>query len=149
MDNLISIHVDSKVNDKYFLIWFNKIYGTHDEVKATYGTVHKYLGMIFDLYDKGKFKVDMIDYMAAMVNDFSTKLKPYDTAPNSAPEYLFAEGTTDDLDTQQATEYHTLVVKGLFACKRACPDIGPTISALCNRVKKPNENDWHKLHRLL
>jgi hypothetical protein len=42
------------------------------------------------------------------------------------------------------------VAKGLLACKRARPDIHPTIAVLvCTRVKKPNEDDWRKLNRLM
>ena len=47
VDDLMSIHVDSK-EDRKFLIWLNKMYGTHGEVKSTRGTVHDYLGMAFD-----------------------------------------------------------------------------------------------------
>ena len=83
VDDLMSSHVDSKFNDT-FSIWLNKMHGTHGEVKSTRGTVHDYLGMTFDLSEKWKVKVDMIDYMAAMVDDFSTKFKPDDTAQNPA-----------------------------------------------------------------
>ena len=41
------------------------------------------------------------------------------------------------------------MAKGLFVCKRARPDIQPTIAVLCTRVKAPNESDWDKLIRLL
>ena len=53
----------------------------------------------------------MIDYISAMVNDFPTKFKQDDTAPNPAAEDLFAEDTTDDLDTQQAAKYHIFICK--------------------------------------
>ena len=68
VDDLMSSHVDSKVNDK-FLIWLNKMYGTHDKVKSTLGTSHDYLGMTSNFSEKGKVKVDMIDYMDEMVDD--------------------------------------------------------------------------------
>jgi hypothetical protein len=42
-----------------------------------------------------------------------------------------------------------MVAKALFLCKRAGPDIQPTIAVLCMRVKGPNEADWAKLVRLL
>ena len=45
--------------------------------------------------------------------------------------------------------YHTMVAKALFRCKRARPDIQPTIAVLCTRVKDPNEADWAKLIRLM
>ena len=68
--------------------------------------------MTFDFSEKGKVKVDMINYMAAMVDDFSTKFKPDDTAPNPAAEDFFAEDSNDDLDTLQASKYHTFFCKG-------------------------------------
>ena len=148
VDDLMSSHVNPAVNDE-FLIWLNKKYGGYGKVKATRGHVHDYLGMTFDFSEKGKVKIDMIDYMCGMVDDFSTKFKPTDTAPNPAAEDLFAEGTGPKLDKEQANEFHTFVAKGLFACKRARPDIHTAITALCTRVKTPNRDDWKKLHRLL
>jgi hypothetical protein len=41
------------------------------------------------------------------------------------------------------------VVKGLFLCKRARPDIQQAISVLCTRVKDPNQADWEKLMRVM
>ncbi|MGC8483977.1 MAG: hypothetical protein ACP5OE_10090, partial [Thermodesulfobium sp.] len=58
VDDLISSHVDAKVNDK-FEIWLNKMYGSHGKVKTTRGKVHDYLGMVFDFSEEGKVKVDM------------------------------------------------------------------------------------------
>jgi hypothetical protein len=148
VDDLMCSHMDPKVNDE-FEKWLNKMYGDHGLVTTTRGDVHDYLGMTFDFSEKGKVKIDMIDYMEAMVDEFSTKFKSTETAPSPAAEDLFAAGDGDDLEKQRSEEYHTFVAKGLFACKRARPDIHPTIAVLCTRVKKPNEDDWRKLHRLL
>ena len=148
VDDIMSSHMDPRVNDE-FEKWLNQMYGSHGKVTATRGDVHEYLGMTFDFSVKGKVMIDMIAYMEAMVDDFSTKFKPSDTAPSPAPENLFAEGEGEDLEKQRSEEYHTFVAKGLFACKRARPDIHPTIAVLCTRVKKPNEDDWTKLNRLL
>ncbi len=57
VDDLMSSHVDTKVNDK-FEIWLNKMYGSHGKVKATRGKVHDYLGMTFDFSQEGKVLVD-------------------------------------------------------------------------------------------
>ena len=46
----------------------------------------------------------MIDYMDAMVDDFTTKFKPDDTAQAPAAEGLFAEGTTYDLDKATSSQ---------------------------------------------
>ena len=93
--------------------------------------------------------VDMTDYMKAMVNDSPVKSKPSATAPSPAAEDLFAEGEGNDLNTQQAEFDHTFVAKGLFACKQTQPDIHPTIAVLSTCVKKPNKDNWKKLHCLL
>ena len=148
VDDLMCSHVDTQVNNK-FLKWLNHMYGKHGEVKATRGKVHDYLGMTFDFSEEGKVKIDMIDYMCSMVDDFSIPFGPHDIASTPAPEDLFAEGNSPLLDEARAKEFHTTVAKGLFACKRARPDIQPTIAVLCTRVKAPNEDDWRKLIRLL
>ena len=68
-DNLMSSHVNEKVNDN-FLLWLNKKYGSHGEVKANRGKVHNYLGMKFDYSEKGKVGIDISDYMKHMVEEF-------------------------------------------------------------------------------
>ena len=148
VDDLMCSHKNTQVNDK-FEKWLNKKYGKHGKVTTTRGKIHDYLGMRFDFSEKGKVMIDMIEYMAAMVDEFSTKFKPTDTASSPAAEDLFAEGTGKKLGTDQAEEFHTFVAKGLFACKRARPDIHAAIAALCTRVSSPNGSDWKKLNRLL
>jgi hypothetical protein len=49
----------------------------------------------------------------------------------------------------QAELFHTIIAKGLFVCKRACPYIHPTIALLCTGVCSPNQDDWDKLVRLM
>lgn len=148
VDDLKASHVMSKVNTK-FLKWLNKIYGQHGEVKATRGFVHDYLGMTLDYSEKGKVKIGMTDYIASMVDEFSIKYGPSDIASTPAAEDLFAVGESELLEKEKAEEFHTFVAKGLFACKRARPDIHPTIAVLCTRVKSPNQDDWKKLCRLI
>jgi hypothetical protein len=82
--------------------------------------------MKFDFSEKEKVKIDTIDYMEAMVNEFSTKFKSNETAPSPAADNLFAAGDGNDLEKQRSEEYRTLVAKGLLAFKRARPDIHPT-----------------------
>jgi hypothetical protein len=120
-------HKDPKVNDD-FVKWLNKLYGNHGKVTVTCGDVHEFLGMTFDFSVKGKVMTDMIDYMESMVDDFSTEFKTNDTAPTPAAKDSCTEGEGEPLEKQQAEEYHTFVAKRLFACKRARPDIHPTIA---------------------
>ena len=147
VDDSWSSHVDPRVND-HFLKWLNKMYGQYGEVKCTRGKIHDYLGMTFDFTEPGKVKIGMIDYVADMIDECSYKIGS-STAPSPAPEDLFAEGSSEALPADKAEEFHTIVAKGLYACKRARPDIHPTIAVLCTRVRKPNGDDWNKLIRLL
>jgi hypothetical protein len=77
------------------------------------------------------------------------KFKNNESSATPATDDLFSEGTTDDLSKQQAETFHTFVAKCLFACKRARPDLHPTTAVLCTRVKKPNQDDWNKLIRMM
>ena len=51
VDDLMSSHVDSKVNDK-FLKWLNEKHGNCGEVTATRGKKHDYLGMDIEFTEK-------------------------------------------------------------------------------------------------
>ena len=53
------------------------------------------------------------------------------------------------LDTKKAELYASFVAKVLWVMKRGRPDIEPTVSFLCTRVKGPDRDDWCKLKRLL
>jgi hypothetical protein len=146
VDDLMSEHVDSRVNDD-FRVWLNKLYGKHDKVTATRGPVHEYLGMTFDFSKKGKLVVSMADYMKKLVDEFPIPITK--TAHSPAGEDLFAEGKGPLLDAERAKIFHTWVAKALFACKRTRPDIHVAVTLLCTRVKSPNESNWKKLLRLL
>jgi hypothetical protein len=91
----------------------------------------------------------MIKYVEDMLSEFPIKFKKTDKATLPAGDGLFNEGQGKKLETGRAETYHTTVAKGLFLCKRARPDIQPTIAVLCTRVKGPNEADWQKLIRMM
>jgi hypothetical protein len=146
VDDLKSSHIDSKVNNN-FLSWLNHKYGKHGEVKATRGKVHDYLGMTFT-YSQDGVTVDMRKYIEAMIEEFPIDLGG-SSATSPAADNLFDIGNSKILDKQRAEELHTFVAKGLFACKRARPDIHTATTLLCTRVKEPSENDWEKLLRMM
>ena len=149
VDDLKSSHVDRKVNDE-FHHWLNHKYGKYGEVKVTRGKVHEYLGMTFDYSKKGTIQVGMVEYVENMLKDFPRKLGANEVSPTPATDKLFnVDEDSPKLDKTRAEEFHTTVAKGLFACKRARPDIQPTIAFLCTRVKSPTEQDWDKLIKLM
>ena len=53
VDDLLSSHVDPKVNDR-FQVWLEKMYGKYKAVEPTRGKKHDYLGMLVDFTEKGK-----------------------------------------------------------------------------------------------
>ena len=55
----------------------------------------------------------------------------------------------DLLDEHKLDQYHSVVQKSMYLCKRARPDIEPALSYLCTKVSGPNYNDKMKLDRVL
>jgi len=148
VDDLMEGVEEAQINTN-FQKWLNLKYGNHGEVKCTRGKVHDYLGMTLDFTKDGEVAVDMADYVVSMVDEspFSIGSK---AAPTPAGEDLFAQDEKSPLlSEKKKTEFHTLVAKGLFVCRRARPDIHTTIAALCTRVQAPTDQDWEKLERLL
>jgi hypothetical protein len=148
VDDLMSSHMDPKVND-HFLVWLNKLYGNYGAVKATRGDRHEYLGMVLDFSQKGTVIVDMCDYVAEMIEESLLVLGPKDTELTPAADDLFAEGIGEPLTKDQADLFHRIAAKGLFVCKRARPDTHPTVAVLCTRVRRPIEDDWKKMVRFI
>lgn len=149
VDDLMSSHESPKVNDE-FLKWLNKMYGQHGPVQATRGKKHDYLGMEFDFSEKNKVTIDIIIYIDSMIEEFDEEIGKEETAPTPAAEDLFhVDEKSPLLNKKKAENFHTVVAKGLFACKRARPDINTAITGLCTRVKQPTEDDWKKLKRLI
>jgi hypothetical protein len=137
--------LNQKVNDQSHK-WLNDKYGQYGDVKATRGKIHDYLGMTFNLRRWRRYGGHE-DYTTSIINDI-----PIDsgntTAPTPAATNLFHVCDSATLDKHRADISHTFVAKGLFACKRARPDIHTTIAFLCTRVQDPTEDDWDKLLRL-
>jgi hypothetical protein len=148
VDDLKSSHKDSRVNDQ-FDKWLQEKYGEHGEVAIHRGKIHDYLGMEIDFSEKGKVKIGMTEYVESMLEVFPEKIKTTDTAVTPASDGLFNEGQGKKLNEERADAYHTMIAKALFLCKRARPDIQPTIAVFCTQVKGPNEADWAKLVRLM
>ncbi len=151
VDDLKASHVEEKVLDE-FIEWVRKKYEDPGitKLKPSRGKVHDYLGIILDYSEDGKVKIDMRNYVKGMLEDFPymdqvDKLKRVSTP---AAEHLFnVNEKAEKLPEKLKQEFHTAVAKGLFVCKRARPDLQPTIPFLCTRVKAPDVDDWKKLLR--
>ena len=146
VDDIMSSHMNPQVNDK-FGHWLERMYGEYKAVKPLRGKVHDYLGMKIDFGTKSTVIIDMVQYVHDMIMDFPVKITK--TSKTPAGEKLMEVGNGKLLDKCKAEAFHTTVAKGLFLCKRARPDIQPTIAFLSTRVISPTETDWKKLIRLL
>ena len=92
--------MDTTVNDE-FLKWLNEKYGSYGEVKAERSKKFDYLGVNYDLSEPGVLKVDMIEYMKAMVADFPMDLENT-TEAHAAPANLLSAGTGKKIDADRA-----------------------------------------------
>jgi hypothetical protein len=140
VDDLKSSHKESKVNDD-FLHWLQQMYSNikSSPVKATRGKIHENLAMKLDYSQEKIIKINMVDYVKAMVNDF-----PEGVSKSNYPwnENMFKVDNKSPLLCKEKRElFHTFLAKGLFLCKRARPDIQPAIAFLATRVQSPDEQD--------
>ena len=153
VDDLKCSHKEKEVVDR-FIEWVRSKYEDPQitKLKPSRGKVHDYLGMTLDFTQNGVVKISMKDYICKMINEFQFKqeieaLKPVTTP---AADHLFDVAlNSSKLDPIKKEEFHTTVAKGLFLCKRARPDLQPTIPFLCTRVQSPDVDDWKKLLRSL
>ena len=144
----MSSHKFASVNTK-FLNWLNDKYGKFGEVTATRGKVHDYLGMMFDFRTKGEVKIDMSEYVKKTLEEFKESYKLDGTADTPAAKDVFDIGPGEELVGKQKSNFHTFTAKGLFACKRARPDIHLPITAMSTRVRCSTTDDWKKLVRVM
>ena len=149
VDDVKSSHVDPKVNDQ-FHTWCEKKYGDDDigHVTTVRGKVHDYLAMILDYSEQGKLKVDMKYYIENMIEEFPFEIKEEKKYPWNDKLFKVNE-ETQKLDDKKKAIFHTFVMKTMFLCKRARPDIEPAVSYLSTRTSKPDKSDWIKMVRML
>ena len=115
VNDLLSSHVDQRVNDE-FHIWLNKKYGGYGKVKSNRGKIHDYLGMKFDFSNQGKVKIDMSDFIIRTIEEFREKGYRLDgTVESPAGNDLFSPSNGELLKEEKKDDFHTFVAKGLFA----------------------------------
>ena len=67
VDDVISSHLNSKVNDE-FAAWANKVYGKLKKVEVHCGRIHDYLGMCLNFQqEKGKVHISQCDHVADLI----------------------------------------------------------------------------------
>ena len=106
--------------------------------------------MDLDYSEKGVFKVSMIPYIDKIHEDFPEVISKSAPAPHT--DNLFKirdESEAKYLPEEQAVLFHHSVAQLLFLACRARRDIQVSVAFLTTRVKKPDEDDWGKLRRIL
>jgi hypothetical protein len=95
------------VNEE-FMVWLQKKYCKHGDVKVHWGPKFDYLGMVFNYTNKGILKVDISKYVEDMVDEFPVKLKLTNTtASTPVAEDLFAAGQSKKLNAARKEMFHT------------------------------------------
>ena len=114
---------------------------------ATRGPKHEHLGMTLNYSEPDVTQINVNRYIDQMVKEIPLELK--ETVATPANANLFEVFKVKKLAEEDKQLFHTFVAKALYACKRARPDILPTVSYLCIRVKEPNVADMAKLKRMM
>ena len=148
VDDLMSSHIDPKVNDEFYA-WMDNTYGKLKKVTCTRGPIHEYLGMTIDFSKKKKVKIRMDAYVKRMLDEFPIKFDANDKQETPAGPSLLEPGKGAKLDLERKEIFHSFVAKSLFLSKRARLDINPTVTILASRVQSPTIGDWKKLVRLM
>jgi hypothetical protein len=147
VDDLKLSHVDQAVIEDV-LAKLNARFGKEQELVATRGDVHEYLGMTIDYSVPGSVKITMQDFVDNLLDELPEDMEGTRLTP--AADFLF--GVRKDapkLDKRDAEQFHTIVMKLLYLCKRIRPDLGTAVAFLTTRVTSPDEDDRKKLKRCL
>ena len=109
-----------------------------------------FLGMEIGFFEKGKLTVGLVPYITDMIDELEEALAPYAEKldrdyPHPAAKWLFTvKPETEALDETKANIFRKFIAKLIWVMKRGRPDVEPTVSFLCTRVKSPDKDDWHK-----
>jgi hypothetical protein len=126
----------------------NAKYGQETPLVMHRGKVHDYLGMTIDYSEDGKVKFIMTDYVQGILDETPDDMNGFAVTPAASNLFTVRE-KVNKLDDARADTYHRLTAKLLYLCKRARPDLQPTVAFLTTRVVQPDDDDWNKLTRAM
>ena len=92
----------------------------------------------------------MIKYLHKVIKEFPERITGSATTP--AADHLFQVweyGEAKLIEEKRDQQFHTTVFQLLFLSSRARQDIQTAVAFLNTQVKKPDEDDWDKLRRVL
>ena len=92
----------------------------------------------------------MRKYMKILYEDFEEKYILNGTRMTPAVKDLFSNDVDSPrLDKEMREDFHHFTAQGLFAAKRARPDMATSISVLTTCVRNQLVNNWAKLVRYI
>lgn len=145
IDDLKVSHVEQAVLED-IASWIDRKYGQQTPIVVHRGKIHDYLGMTIDYSEDGKVKFMMADYVDGILDEAPVEMSGVAVMPAALDLFTINEDSPTLSDTQSET-YHRLTAKLLYLCKRARPDLQPTVAFLTTRVVQPTMDDWKKLKR--
>ena len=145
----VGIHVDDILVTCALEDGLNEVYrilkAAFKEVKIVRGNEHSYLGMRVMRHEDG-IDVDMETYLRDLVR--ACGVNQTANAPHKAD--LFAENDEQNaLHDEDKKNYHSWVMKILYAAKRCRPDVLLATSYLSSKVQNPSERDMSNIIHLL
>ena len=147
VDDMKISHGDSRVVDGIIRM-LEEEFGKEAPLTIRRGKIHDYLGMTLDFSLDDKVQISMEDYIKNMLAELPTDMDGMATTP--AAEHLFKVNETPTyLDKKDAMFFHHNVVKLLFLCKRARPDLQTAVAFLSTHVQHPDRDDYKKLGRAM
>lgn len=142
-DLLICGKTDKDVDD--FINYLKEEFKT---ITVNEGSKQAYLGMNFEMNapDK-KIHVTMEKYVEDVVSTINGTNGCAKTPATS--ELFFIDDGSPELGSKEQKKFHSMVARVLYLAKRARPDLLTTIAFLATRVKRPTEQDFDKLNRMI
>ena len=149
IDDLLMAHVHPHIVT-LFIKKLELVYGKRDPLTITRGLIHEYLGMTFDLREKGEVILSQYDFVKKLNDDLPDEMKTGRYRYTPAPEDLFKiNESSPKLDCARKETYHHIAAKTLWLSQRSRNDLQLASGYHCSRVKEPNEDDWRKLTWLM
>ena len=143
VDNNKISHVDEDVVTNVI----NDISKHFGELTVSRGKKHDFLGMDIEIKDRKVF-ISMKNQIAEAIEWGATQSGRKPVTPVTNDLFLKTD-QAEDLSIERSDNFHSIVQKLLYICKRGRPDIEPALSYLCTRVSNPTVEDEKKLFRVL
>ena len=149
IDDLLMAHKHAHIVT-LFIKKLEQVYGKRDPLTVTRGLVHEYLGMTFDLREKGEVALSQYDFVKKLYDELPDDMKTGRYRYTPAPDNLFKVNNESLLlDCARKETYHHTTAKTLWLSQRSRPDLQLATGYHCSRVKDPTEDDWGKLTWLM